>query len=258
DLLVFELVMSESVTGMDSAGADWLVTGTGCRITKLTGSGTSYSIWVTDCADGVRASISLKANSLSDVAGNLGPAADTISPEVQIDDRLPQVTVTADARASQTASPSFTLTYSEAVTGVTLDTFTWSGTAKNCRFALTEVTVGTVYRIATTGCGAGTLKIGVPSGSARDANGNVGPALPVESSTVTIDADPAAITGGGVSRPRGLTQSGATTRGATTLRAASVTSAKRFKTADVGAILALSASAGLAWARFGGRATTRK
>ena len=258
DLLVFELVMSESVTGMDATTTDWLVTGTGCRITKLTGSGTTYSIWVTDCADGVRASISLKANSLSDVAGNLGPAADTASPEVQIDDRLPQVTVTADARASQTASPSFTLTYSEAVTGVTLDTFTWSGTAKNCRFALTEVTVGTVYRIATTGCSAGTLKIGVPSGSARDANGNVGPALPVESSTVTIDADPAAITGGGVSRPRGLTQSGATTRGATTLRAASVTSAKRFKTADVGAILALSASAGLAWARFGGRATTRK
>jgi hypothetical protein len=235
-----------------------VVAGTGCKITKLTGSGTSYSIWVTDCADGVRASIALKANSLTDSAGNTGPTTDTASPEVQIDDQLPRVTIAADARASQIASPSFTLTYSEAVTGVTLDTFTWSGTAKNCKFALTEVTVGTVYRLTTTTCGAGTLKIGVPAGSARDANGNVGPALPVESATVIIDADPAAITGGGVTRPRGLTSSGSTTRGATTMRAASVTTARRLKTADVGAMLALSAGFGLAWTRVGSRSTIRR
>jgi hypothetical protein len=243
---------------MDTTGADWVVSGTGCKITKLTGSGTSYSMWVTDCADGVKASISLKANSLADSAGNTGPAADTLSPEVQIDDQLPRVTITVDARASQIASPSFTLTYSEAVTGVTLDTFTWSGTAKNCKFALTEVTVGTVYRLATTTCGAGTLKIGVPAGSARDANGNVGPALPVESATVIIDVDPAAITGGGFTRPRGLTSSGSTTRGATTFRAASVSQPKRLKTADVGALLALSAGVGLAWTRVGGRVATRR
>lgn len=258
DLLVFELVMSEIVTGMASTGTDWVVSGTGCKITKLTGAGTSYSMWVTDCADGVKASISLKANSLTDSAGNTGPASDTLSPEVQIDDQLPRVTIAADARASQIASPSFTLTYSEAVTGVTLDTFTWSGTAKNCKFALTEVTVGTVYRLATTTCGAGTLKIGVPAGSARDANGNVGPALPVESATVIIDVDPAAITGGGFTRPRGLTSSGSTTRGATTFRAASVNQPKRLKTADVGALLALSAGVGLAWTRVGGRAATRR
>ena len=34
-------------------------------------------------------------------------------------------------------------------------------------FALTEVTAGTVYKVVTTGCSAGTLKLMVPAGSAK-------------------------------------------------------------------------------------------
>jgi hypothetical protein len=243
DLIVYELTMSESVTGMDSAGADFTIAGTGCKITKLTGSGTSYSIWVTDCADGAKASITLKANSLVDTAGNLGPAADTVSPEVQIDDQLPRVTITTDARAAQTASPTFTLTYSEAVTGVTLDSFSWGGTAKGCKFALTEVTSGLVYKVVATTCGAGTVKLLIPGGSAKDANGNLGPMLPVESATVIVDVDPANSAGTAVSRPR-RTLSGYS-RGAGLLRAASVFAPRMFNYSDVGAVVALGASLGL-------------
>ena len=243
DLIVYELTMSESVTGMDSAGADWVVSGTGCKITKLTGSGTSYSLWVTDCADGVKASISLKANALADAAGNLGPAANTASPEVQIDDQLPRVTVTTDARATQSSSPTFTLTYSEAVTGVTLDSFSWGGTAKGCKFALTEVTAGLVYKVATTTCGAGTLKLMIPAGSAKDSNGNLGPSLPIESATVIIDVDPA--NSGGVSVDRPARSLSSFSRGAGMLRPASVSAPRRFKNSDVGAVVALGAGLGL-------------
>ena len=243
DLIVYELTMSESVTGMDSAGSDWVIAGTGCKITKLTGSGTSYSMWVTDCADGVKASISLKANSLADTAGNLGPAADTLSPEVQIDDQLPRVTVTTDARATQSTSPTFTLTYSESVSGVTLDSFSSGGTAKGCKFALTEVTAGLVYKVATTTCSAGTVKLMIPAGSAKDTNGNVGPALPIESATVIIDVDPANSGGAAVDRP--IRRLGTLSRGATVLRLASVSAPRRFKSTDVGAVMALSAGLGL-------------
>lgn len=253
DLIVYELTMSESVTGMSTTGSDWIVSGTGCKITKLTGSGTSYSMWVTDCGDGVKASISLKANSLTDVAGNTGPAADSLSPEVQIDDQLPRVSITTDARAAQTASPTFTLTYSEAVTGVTLDSFTSGGTAKGCGFALTEVTAGMVYKVVTTGCSAGTLKLMVPAGSAKDANGNVGPALPIESPTVIIDVD--TTSSGGAFNGRTLRSTAGSARGAGLIRVASVSTPRRLRTSGLGATIALGAGLGLALQK---RQVTRK
>jgi hypothetical protein len=189
---VYDLTMSESVTGMASDSAHWTVAGTGCSISKLTGSGTGYTVWVTGCNDGVKTSITLKANSLTDSAGNLGPAADTASPETQIDDQLPRVTIVANSRATQSTSPSFTVTFSEPVSGAVLDVFTRSGTAKNCSFALTETTVGLVYKVTTTSCGAGSIKLGVPANSIQDANGNLGPNVAVESAPVIIDVDVAA------------------------------------------------------------------
>ena len=204
---VYDLTMSESVTGMASDTAHWTVAGTGCSISKLTGSGAAYTVWVTGCNDGVKTSITLKANSLTDSAGNLGPAADSASPETQIDDQLPRVSIVANARATQSASPSFTVTFSEPVTGTVLDVFTRSGTAKNCSFALTETTVGLVYKVTTTACGAGSIKLGLPANAIQDANGNLGPNVAVESAPVIIDVDVAA----GVTaskRPIGSTKTG--------------------------------------------------
>ena len=186
---VYDLTMSENVTGMANDTGHWTVAGTGCAISKLTGSAASYTIWVTGCNDGVKTSITLKANSLTDSAGNLGPAADSLSPETQIDDQLPRVTIVADSRATQSTSPSFTVTFSEPVTGAVLDVFTRSGTAKNCHFALNETTVGLVYKVTTTTCGAGSIKLGVPANSIQDANGNLGPNVAVESAPVIIDVD---------------------------------------------------------------------
>ena len=209
---VYDLTMSESVTGMASDAAHWTIAGTGCAISKLTGSGSSYSIWVTGCNDGVKTSITLKANSLTDSAGNLGPATDSISPETQIDDQLPKVTVLADARATQSTSPTFTVTFSEPVSGVVLDVFTHSGTAKNCHYALTETTVGLVYKVTTTTCGAGSIKLGVPANAIQDANGNLGPNVGVESAPVIIDVDVAnGVTAG--KRPKLSASTGSTKTG---------------------------------------------
>jgi len=186
---VYELTMAENVTGMANDAGHWAVSGAGCAISKFAGSGANYTLWVTGCNDGVRASITLKALSLVDAAGNIGPVADFASPETQIDDQLPRVSILADARATQSASPSFTVTFSEQVSGVTLDIFTRSGTAKNCKFVLSETTVGLVYKVTTSLCGAGTLKLGVPAFAISDVNSNLGPNVTVESAAVTIDVD---------------------------------------------------------------------
>jgi hypothetical protein len=225
---VYELTMAESVTGMANDAGHWTVTGAGCAISKFSGSGASYTVWVTGCNDGVRASITLKALSLTDAAGNIGPAADFASPETQIDDQLPRVSIIADARATQSASPSFTVTFSEQVTGVTLDIFTHSGTANNCKFALAETTAGLVYKVTSTLCGAGTLKLGVPANAISDANGNLGPSVSIESPAVTIDVDVA--NGVVASKPRPkLTvrpRGGLTGR---TMQLASLSAPKQFK-----------------------------
>lgn len=245
DLLVFELALSESVDALSNDPQTFTVSGSGCLITKVSSVANVYSIWVTDCAEGANAKVVLEAGALTDAAGNTGPAVDASSPTVKVDDQLPRVTISADARASASVSPSFTVTFSEPVTGLTLDTFTHSGTATGCQFTLTELSAGVSFKFGTTGCSVGTLRIGIPLASVSDASGNLGPTTGVDSASVIIDAaSGSTTTGGGMARPRVIAKVGTTTRGATSMKAMSVGVAKAFKNADVGlaAIAATSAA----------------
>jgi hypothetical protein len=205
-----------------------VVAGAGCSISKLNGSGSAYQIWVTGCSDGTKTSLAVKASSVVDTAGNIGPVADVTSTETTVDEQLPRATFAVDARAAQTASPSFTVTFSEPVTGLAVDTFTQSGTAKNCSFALTEVTAGLVYRVTTTNCGAGTIKLSLPANSAMDSSGNLGPSLTTDSALVIIDSNGAG--GGGASLRTRLSRSPSASVGNTNLmQAVSLQTAKQFQ-----------------------------
>jgi hypothetical protein len=245
DLLVFELALSESVDALTNDPQTFSVSGSGCVITKVSNVANVYSIWVTDCAEGANAKVVLESGALTDAAGNSGPTVDVSSPTVKVDDQLPRVSISADARASASVSPSFTITFSEPVSGLTLDTFTHSGTATGCQFTLTELTAGLTYRFGTTECSVGTLRIGIPLASVSDASGNLGPTIGVDSASVIIDAASGSTqTGGGMARPRVIAKVGTTTRGASSMRAVSFGVAKVFKNADVGlaAIAATSAA----------------
>ncbi|MFM2433761.1 MAG: hypothetical protein RI974_501, partial [Actinomycetota bacterium] len=245
DLLVFELTLSESVDALTNDPQTFTVSGSGCVITKVSNVANVYSIWVTDCAEGANAKVVLESGALTDTAGNTGPMVDVSSPTVKVDDQLPRVTISADARANASTSPSFTITFSETVSGLTLDTFTHSGTATGCQFTLTPLTAGLSYRLSTTGCSVGTLRIGIPPASVSDASDNLGPTTGVDSASVIIDAASGSTqTGGGMARPRVIAKVGSTTRGATTMKAVSFGVAKAFKNADVGlaAIAATSAA----------------
>jgi hypothetical protein len=245
DLLVFELTLSESVDALTNDPQTFTVSGSGCLITKVSNVANVYSIWVTDCVEGANAKVVLESGALTDTAGNTGPMVDVSSPTVKVDDQLPRVTISADARANASTSPSFTITFSEAVSGLTLDTFTHSGTATGCQFTLTPLTAGLSYRLSTTGCSVGTLRIGIPPASVSDASDNLGPTTGVDSASVIIDAASGSTqTGGGMARPRVIAKVGSTTRGATTMKAVSFGVAKAFKNADVGlaAIAATSAA----------------
>jgi hypothetical protein len=106
--LEYGFLFSESVTGL--AANDFTVTGASCEVSAVSGSVLRYTVQVTRCADGVNTSITLSANSVSDVAGNLGPATVTASTTVAVDRgtlvvATPTPTATPTPAASSSASP---------------------------------------------------------------------------------------------------------------------------------------------------------
>lgn len=193
-MLIFDLNLSETVT--DLTAADFVVGGTNCALSKLTGTAGSYQVYVSDCAVGAHASVTLKSSAVVDAAGNRGPASDQVSSETLIDSDAPTVAFTSIDQANNLASPSFTVTFSEPVTGLALNSLVKDGSARGCSFALTELTAGLAYKIAATGCNPGTLRLTVPAGVVVDAAGNLGPLTAVASKTVTIDKDQTTVTGG--------------------------------------------------------------
>ncbi|OXE36010.1 MAG: hypothetical protein CGW95_10345 [Phenylobacterium zucineum] len=193
-MLIFDLNLSETVT--DLTASDFTIGGTGCALSKLTGSAGSYQLYVSDCAVGAHASVTLKASAVLDAAGNRGPSADQGSGETLIDSDAPTAAFTAIDQATNLASPSFTIAFSEAVTGLALNSLVKDGSARGCGFALSEVTPGLVYKITASGCAPGTLRLTVPAGVVVDAAGNLGPLTAVSSKTVTIDKDQTVVTGG--------------------------------------------------------------
>jgi hypothetical protein len=106
--LEYGFLFSESVIGL--AASDFIVTGTSCEVSAVSGSVLRYTVQVTRCADGVNTSITLAANSVSDVAANLGPATAAASTTVTVDRgtlvvAAPTPTATPTPAASSSASP---------------------------------------------------------------------------------------------------------------------------------------------------------
>ena len=150
----------------------------GGTLSAISGSGLTRTATFTPTAgvDGGTASITVAAASYADAAGNPGGAG--TSPSLTFDTRAPSATiVTAAASPSNAAELTYTVTFSEAVTGVGADDFavvTTGGTA--------TATVGAVIATGTPGqyalrltnvAGDGGLRLDLKAGTdVRDAAGN--------------------------------------------------------------------------------------
>ena len=186
--LQYSLTFSESVTGL--AADDFSVTGASCSIGAVGGSVTSYTVQVSNCEDGATAQLSMLANSVSDLASNLGPAVAPTIAAVRVDRSAP-VGTWATIAASNYVSPSFQITFAESVTGVTSADFQLTGAATNCVVSFTEDSPGLKFTIATTGCSDGTVQVSQAINSYTDALGNLGPATANASAVFTKVAQPA-------------------------------------------------------------------
>lgn len=140
--LTYSLVMSQSVTGL--AAADFQFGGTSsCNTPGVTGSGTSYTITLTNCTEGT-VILQLKANSVTGTT-TTGPSSIASANPIVIDRTAPTIS-SVTPPANQTYVPgnaiSFSLNMSETVTV--------SGTPR------LSLTIGSTTRYATYSSGSNT------------------------------------------------------------------------------------------------------
>jgi beta-lactamase superfamily II metal-dependent hydrolase/DNA/RNA endonuclease YhcR with UshA esterase domain len=179
----FAVTFSESVTGVDASDFALATSGvSGASISGVTGSGASYSVTVnTGSGDGTIGLNFADDDSVIDSVGNpvggTGAGNGNFTGQVYtVDKTAPTVVTIARANPSPTAAASvdFTVTFSEAVTGVDSADFALTTTG----IAGTSITgvssSGTTYTVTVnTGSGSGTIRLDVvASPSVSDAAGN--------------------------------------------------------------------------------------
>ena len=182
--LSYTVAFSEPVIGL--AASDFSVTGTAtdCVVGAPSGSGNSYTVAVTSCSDGT-VILALQEASVVDAAGNTGPAAIVAATTVTIDRTAPTATLTAPDSPTNAASLSYTVAFSEPVTGLAASDFSVTGTATDCVVGAPSGS-GNSYTVAVTSCSDGTVILALQEASVVDAAGNTGPAAIVAATTVTI------------------------------------------------------------------------
>lgn len=118
--LTFDLIFSQSVTGIDAS--DFAVAGTGsstCTKGSVTGSGTTYAIPLTGCSQGT-VFLTITANVATNGSSQTGPVSNTNSSSAIIDTTAPTIssvtTTNGNYQATSNANLNFTVGFSESVT----------------------------------------------------------------------------------------------------------------------------------------------
>lgn len=181
----YTVTFSEAVTSM--AIGKLSIAGAGCSIINFVAtSSTVYDFDVTGCNDGVTATVTLAANAGTDVAGNIGPASPVQAATI-IDATAPTVAVWSNGQASLTNATTltYTLTFSEAVSGLVAADFVITGCASTPGITTAN---NITYTVTLTGCTSGsTVAIKLVAGSVVDQASNAGPVTDTASISRTLD-----------------------------------------------------------------------
>jgi hypothetical protein len=175
----FTVTFSEAVTGV--AADDFATAATGTVADTgltVTGSGTGYTVTANGVTGDGTLGLDFNSNSsnVTDAAGNSASASFT-GETYTIEHTAPAVTAIATVGASpnNASSDAFTVTFSEAVTGVAADDFATATTGTVADTGLTVTGSGTTYTVTASGVtGDGTLGLDYDSGvtGVQDAAGN--------------------------------------------------------------------------------------
>ena len=179
--LLFSKAVSE-LTGSDLSNEG---TATGCSFSITTISSSHFTVTTAGCSEGT-VQLSLAANSVSSASGVNSPAATLTSDAVTIDRTAPTASWTAvPASPASSSSASYTLTFSENVSGLSAADFSNTGNASDC-LASPDQSSGKVFTVSVSDCSVGSLTLRLAAGSVTDLAGNQGPASAVSASSVII------------------------------------------------------------------------
>ncbi|HZY90045.1 MAG TPA: Ig-like domain-containing protein, partial [Gemmataceae bacterium] len=193
--VAFTATFNESVLNVSAASFALTTTGavSGDSITSVTGSGSVYMVTVaTGTGDGTLRLDVQATNTIQDSAGNHLSGGYTGGQSYTLDHTPPAVQSIALAGASPTnaASVGYTVTFSEAVTGVNLGDFSLAAAGVSGAAIKSVTGSGAVYTVTVgTGSGNGTLRVDVKATTTiQDLAGNPLPATGYSGGpTYTID-----------------------------------------------------------------------
>ncbi len=185
----YTVTFDEAVTGFDGGDVAISGTATGTKSVAVTGSGTTYNVAVSGMTSDGTVVAQVKQGAVSDALGNPSAASSTAS--VTYDTTAPGATITRASGQGSTTNTSpitFTVTFTEPVSGFTGPDVTVGGTAGGTK-TVAVTGDGTTYNVAVGGMSTdGTVTITVPGGAATDAAGNASAAATgSDLSTVTWD-----------------------------------------------------------------------
>jgi hypothetical protein len=171
----FTVVFSESVTGF--SGTDVSLSGTaGATTATVTGGPSTYNVAVSGMTSDGTVIASIDAGAAQDAAGNTSVASTSTDNTVTYDTTVPTVVSITRTGSSPTnnSSVSWTVTFSESVTGVNSSDFSLANSGLSSPSISSVSGSGASYTVtANTGSGSGTLGLNlVDDDSIADAAGN--------------------------------------------------------------------------------------
>ncbi len=196
----FTVTFSEAVTGVSTGSFALTDTGTVAgTIASVSGSGTTYTVTVDGVTgDGtMRLDLNSGGAGITDAAGN-APSGYTSGPVYTIEHTPPSVSsiATAGSSPNNAASDQFTVTFSEAVTGVSTGSFALTDTGTVAGTIASVSGSGTTYTVTVDGVtGDGTMRLDLNSSGTgiTDAAGNAPSGGYTSGQVYTIEHTPPAV-----------------------------------------------------------------
>ena len=184
----YTLTFSEAVSGIVASDFSSTGTATGCVFTPAASTANpSVTVSVTCTGNGTFVA-QLKAGMVSDAAANTGPVSLVAATSVTVaaDITSPTASWTEPTSPSSLRTLSYTLTFSEAVSGIVASDFSSTGTATGCVFTPGATTANLSVTVSVTCASDGTIVARLNAGSVVDAASNTGPSSNEAATSVTI------------------------------------------------------------------------
>jgi alpha-tubulin suppressor-like RCC1 family protein len=179
---------SEPITEFDTSDLATSGTAPGCAIGIASSTSTSANLFVLCAGDGTL-TISVNSGSAIDSASNSGPSIAVSAATVTIDSSIPSATWSEPASPVGTRTPTFILSFNQAITGLAASDITNIGTAGACSFAVNSTTDLSSYEVVPNCPSDGEVQLSLAIGAVNNSSMTSGPTTATESNPVVIDTN---------------------------------------------------------------------